>query len=307
MLSGCALLADPPLPPIVTALVAPTARATVPPAHSDAALNATPTAAAVSAAPSATLPVATPLSAATDTLPACAEPAGQIISTTVPSTTYPRPVRVSIYLPPCYSQAGGPLPVIYLLHGGSSDETQWPDLNVQREADALIESGAEPFVVVMPGGVYGAYDVDYEEFVLDDLLPGIEHGFKVSQQAAGRAIGGLSLGGYWALKLAFDHPDQFAAVEGNSPVVSHGAPEDPLARARTAGGLSQLRIRLDVGDLDSLRDGTALLAQILEARGLAVTLVIGPGSHARSYWRSHTGEYLRFYLAALQPAQFPQQ
>jgi len=214
-------------------------------------------------------------------------------------------VPATVYLPPCYNQTSAPLPVIYLLHGGNSDETQWPDLNVQTEADALIAGGAAPFLVVMPGGIYGTYGVDYDNFVLADLIPDMEHIFNVSRQSSARAIGGVSQGGYFALKAAFDHPDQFAAVEGNSPVVSHGAPEDPLARAHTADGLNQLHIWLDVGDQDALHDSTLLLAQVLRGRGLTVTLTVSPGSHIRTYWRAHMGDYLRFYLAALKPASGP--
>ena len=317
LFSGCGLAAMPTLPPLVTALASSTRRPTRPvssempaatatrpasiaTAHTVAALAATSTAAPHEVDTPLPTP-AGPTAMPSATLPACAPPASQIISISVPSTTYPHPVPATVYLPACYNQAAGPLPVIYLLHGGNSDDSQWPDLNVQAEADALIAGGAAPFLVVMPGGVYNTYGVGYDDFVLSDLLPDTEHLFNVSRQGAGRAIGGVSLGGYWALKLAFDHPDQFAAVEGNSPVISHGAPEDPLARARTADGLGQLRIWLDVGDLDALHDSTVFLAQILRGRGLPVTLSVNPGSHIRTYWRAHMGDYLGFYLAALEP------
>jgi enterochelin esterase-like enzyme len=231
----------------------------------------------------------------------CPAPTSQIMLTSVPSAVYGKNVAVSVYLPACYDAAGGMLPVIYMLHGGNADETQWPDLRVQPEADGLIAGGAAPFVVVMPGGVYRD-GLDYAAFVLGDLLPGIEQQFAVKASGAGRAIGGISLGGYWALKIAFQHPDQFAAAGGNSPVVGRGAADDPLALARTGAGLAALRIRLDVGDGDSLRDSTTLLADVLRARGLSVELSVQPGYHNRPYWRSHTLEYLAFYLAALHPS-----
>ena len=258
------------------------------------------------AAPRAAAPLQRPMPERS----ACSTPTSQIVVASIPSVVYGQNVPVSVYLPPCYDAAGAKLPVVYLLHGGGADQTQWPDLRVQPEADALIAGGAfttqpaaggtVPFVVVMPGGVYRG-GLDYAAFVLGDLLPGIEQQFAVQSSAAGRAIGGISLGGYWALKLAFQHPDQFAAVGGNSPVVSQGAADDPLALARTAAGLDALRIRLDVGDGDSLRDSTSMLADVLRARGLSVVLSVQPGFHNRPYWRSHTSEYLAFYLAALTP------
>jgi enterochelin esterase-like enzyme len=217
----------------------------------------------------------------------------------VASTVYNRPVAASVYLPPCYDQLPGPLPVIYLLHGANTDETQWPDVGVQAAADGIIAQGGRPFVVVMPGGPY-QNDGDYEAFVLHDVLPGIEAQLRVSQAGSGRAIGGISLGGYWALKTGFEHPDLFAAVGGHSPVTTRSAgPDDPAALASSAAGLGRLRITLDVGDMDSLRASTEQLAGELQTRGLAVTLSVNPGGHNRPYWRAHTAEYLRFYVDAL--------
>ena len=228
---------------------------------------------------------------------ACTAAIGQIITITIPSSIYGRSIPVDVYLPPCYSQSTTTYPVIYLLHGGSADQTQWPDLNVRSEADALIRSGLPPFVVVMPGGEYRP-GLNYAAFVLKDLLPEIAQQFRLKTDRLEQSIGGLSLGGYWALKLAFLHPDLFAAVGSYSPVVDLGQADDPLPLARTASGLSALRIMLDVGDVDPLLAGTQQLVQQLQARSISVTFSINPGGHNRAYWRLHTGEYLRFLLAA---------
>jgi enterochelin esterase-like enzyme len=229
----------------------------------------------------------------------CTQSSGQMITLTVASTVYQRPVAASVYLPPCYDWTLAPIPAVYLLHGANTDQTQWPDVGVQAAADALIAQGTPPFAVVMPGGPY-LYNVDYEAFVLRDLIPGIEARLRVSQAGSGRAIGGISLGGYWALKTAFEHPDLFAAVGGHSPVTIHTAgPDDPAALASSAPGLDRLRITLDVGDMDSLRASTEQLAGTLRARALAVTLNVNHGGHDRPYWRAHTADYLRFYTDAL--------
>src|SRR5689334_20052865 len=87
--------------------------------------------------------VATPRSAfGVDHPQPCKAISGSMAQTTVPSAIYSKPVAVNVYLPPCYTaNRASAYPVIYLLHGGSADETQWPDLNVQRAADALIAGG----------------------------------------------------------------------------------------------------------------------------------------------------------------------
>jgi enterochelin esterase-like enzyme len=232
------------------------------------------------------------------TLLACRERAGQVLHAAVNSAIYGSSIAISVYIPPCYASVSDRLPVIYLLHGGNADETQWPDLRVQQAADDLIAHGAAPFVVVMPGGDYHA-GIDYAAFVLSDLLPEVEGQFRVSTASAGRAIGGISLGGYWALKLAFSHPELFAAAGGHSPVVDRGQRDDPLALARTANGFGHLVVTLDVGDADALSTSAKQLARVLQARSIPVAFSSMPGKHDRVYWRAHTPEYLQFYRHAL--------
>ncbi len=235
----------------------------------------------------------------------CVTQSGSIVKTTVPSAIYRKVVAVNVYLPPCYrADRPAPYPVIYLLHGGMADETQWPDLNVQRAADTLIAEGITPFVVIMPGAIYST-TIDYGAFVIQDLLPSIAAQYQVGTTRSGRAIGGLSLGGYWALKIAFSHPDLFAALGAFSPVVSRGLADDPLPTARRIARqtLQGLTITLDVGDQDSLLFDTKQLAQILQTRGIHVTLTIGQGKHLRDYWRTRTYGYFQFFLNTIAPVQ----
>jgi enterochelin esterase-like enzyme len=178
------------------------------------------------------------------------------------------------------------------LHGARADHTQWPDLNVAPNADQLIaERRATPFVVVMPDGDYRQGE-DYAAFILHDLIPHIEAAYRVGRARALRAIGGLSAGGDWALQLALTHPDLFSAVGAHSAV----AGEAPALLG--AAAQHNLRIYLDVGSADPLRPGMEGLAATLQAKGFAPVFHVYPGGHDRSYWRSHTAEYLSFYAAA---------
>ncbi|HLY27337.1 MAG TPA: alpha/beta hydrolase-fold protein [Aggregatilineales bacterium] len=238
---------------------------------------------------------------------ACLTPSSQMVFIHAPSVVYGQTVGVNVYLPPCYTPDGpAAYPVIYLLHGSGADETQWPDLKVQACADALIAGGASPFVVVMPGMAY--YNpIDYGEFVLRDLLPFIESHYSVERERAGRGIGGLSIGAYYALRVAFTHPEMFAAVGAYSPVVALGGKDDPLTLARLLDvkQLQGLAVDLNVGDQDSLLANTRQLAGVLQARGVHVTVSVGQGGHNRVYWRAHTGDYLAFYVHAFASGRVP--
>jgi enterochelin esterase-like enzyme len=254
---------------------------------------------AVSAGPAALLIVFTLMPAAPaqslSRALACAQQTGTLVETEIQSAVYESLVPVHVYLPPCYQLKSRRLPVLYLLHGAGADEPQWPDLGVPEEADALIAAGAPPFVVVMPDGGYYV-TVDHAAFVLDELIPQIERRYPVAADRSRRAIGGLSLGGYWALRIALGHPGWFVAAGGHSPMLDTGQHNDLLALADAADGLRPLRIMLDIGDQDSLQYGTAQLAQVLADRSVFVNYAMHAGGHNRAYWRSHTGEYLRFYV-----------
>jgi enterochelin esterase-like enzyme len=242
-------------------------------------------------APQATV---TPPEPKTQRESACPSSPSQLSVSFVNSAVLARRVPFSLYLPPCYETDSARLyPVLYLLHGANADHTQWPDLNVKPDADALIDEGAiAPLVVVMPGGDYREGE-DYGAFVLRDLIPYVERAFHVSSDRQDRAIGGLSQGGYWALELALAHPDLFYAVGGHSPATSSGLID--LLGSNRLPEVNALRIYLDVGNEDPLAPGVTAIAAALQAHGLAPVFHIYPGAHNRPYWRSHTREYLAFY------------
>jgi enterochelin esterase-like enzyme len=230
-------------------------------------------------------------------VPMCDESTGQIVDDSVSSSVYQTSVPIAVYVPPCFDVDLPRLPVIYLLHGGGGNQTEWPSLDLASAADALIASGTPPFLVVMPGGDY-VTGLSYEDFVLRDLLPDIACRYRARTDSGGRTIGGLSLGGYWALRTALDHPRLFAVVGGHSPVVDRGSTDDPLALASRASAQDQLTVILDAGSDDSLAFGTQLMARILQQHGVSATFTTSPGGHESSYWRAHTAEYVRGYVDA---------
>lgn len=245
--------------------------------------------------PAATLFLPTVMESDSPTIvspPVCQDKQGQIVASNLNSHTLGRAAPYTLYLPPCYSQNPTRLyPVLYLLHGAHADDTQWLDLNAASDADELIlqHSGA-PFVIVMPDGDYRSGE-NYAAFVQLDLMPEIEETTRVERTQAGRAIGGLSMGGYWALRLALAHPDLFSAVGGHSPAT------DAALLSNAVPGWQQLRIYLDVGQDDSLAQGVITFATALKAHGATPELHLNPGNHDRPYWRSHTPDYLKFYAS----------
>lgn len=113
-------------------------------------------------------------------------------------------------------------PVLYLLHGFSGDYTDWC------KATKLIEY-AKPYeeIIVMPDGdnswyvnSYSDPKMQWENYIVADLVSYVDAHYRTIASRQGRAIAGLSMGGYGALFLGLKHHDMFAAVASLSGVVA---------------------------------------------------------------------------------------
>jgi enterochelin esterase-like enzyme len=203
----------------------------------------------------------------------------------------------SIYLPPGYGQdPHRRYPVVYLLHGGSDSDSFFLELGVREAMDAALAAGTVgPMILVLPDGGPmfegdGSVPRSFDDYLADELVPDVDRRWRTVPQRAGRAIGGVSLGGRHALEFAAEHPDLVAAVGGHSTTVPH-APADLAA----AG----IPIYLDDGESDGLFDDDSALVRELTRRGADVEWHPAAGGHDRSYWRAHLTDYLRFYSDAL--------
>src|SRR5579862_5893949 len=118
----------------------------------------------------------------------------------------------------------GPFPVFYLLHGLSDDYSAWcRRTSIERYVADL------PLIVVMPDGGRGFYcdaienpRQNYESAIVKDLIGFIDNTFPTVSKREGRVIGGLSMGGYGALKLAVKFPELFCATVSHSGALTFG-------------------------------------------------------------------------------------
>ena len=154
-----------------------------------------------------------------------------------------------VYLPTGYdAQPQARWPVFYYLHGLMGDETNWVKLG---HLDAAAGALGLQAIVVMPDGDDGFYanavtgidydqcmetgaglflpdqqphrttcvrKRDYETYIVKDLIAEVDRRFRTIATREGRAIAGLSMGGFGALELAMRHPDLFAAAASHSGV-----------------------------------------------------------------------------------------
>ena len=160
----------------------------------------------------------------------------RLLDVTLHTAALPSPVQVYILLPPGYGAHHRPrYPVFYLLDGTSGHASDWIKAG---NAEKVI--GQRQLITVMPditlNGNGGGWCTNWpdgaqswETFHIDQLIPWIDANLRTITNRTGRAIAGLSQGGFCSTSYAARHPDLFSVVLGYS-----GAPDiyyDPDARA----------------------------------------------------------------------------
>jgi enterochelin esterase-like enzyme len=237
----------------------------------------------------------------------CAETQGQIVSSSFTSSILGSEEDFLIYLPPCFYDTFQRYPYVILLHGTGYDETMWENLGVAAVMDQGVTKGTlPPMVLIMPDGGDLAELNDqpdgasYESLILDELIPTVEEDFCLWGSRQGRAIGGISRGGFWAFSIAFRHPELFSAVGGHSPHFDpdNASPDtNPLSLAgRVNLDKFPLRIYMDNGASDYVGENAIRMSEILRENGIVHDYLINPtGNHDMDYWAAHVAEYLSFY------------
>ena len=161
-------------------------------------------------------------------------PGGGVVEfRTMSSQTLAGEEPYSIFLPPSFSKdPARTYPVVYFLHGLNNDQTSWTVErygNLQNRVEELILDRKIPeIIMVHPFGNNSFYcnyadgTKRYEDFITKELVAYVESNYRARKGRQYRAIGGTSMGGYGALKIAMKYPDLYSATAGHSPIVFLG-------------------------------------------------------------------------------------
>jgi S-formylglutathione hydrolase FrmB len=251
-------------------------------------------------------------------------------------------VHYCVYLPAGYDASATQrppkrYPVLYFLHGlGDNERTLFNSGGWTLLDDLRNQHKMGDFLIVAPEGRRSFYinsadsSVRYNDFFLQEFLPRIESKYRIRPGRAGRAISGISMGGYGALRFAFAHPELFSAVSaqsaalitespqaldsasqagaplagvlsavfGNPIKVPHWNENSPFVLAkRNAAGLRRLAIYFNCGQDDnySFEKGAAALHNELQKEGVKHEYHAYPGDHSLTYFLSHFAEVMEFH------------
>lgn len=129
-------------------------------------------------------------------------------------------LKYNIILPSGYEESNERYPVLYLLHGYNGDYGNWAGMRVPEYA-ARYE-----MIVVMPDAGNSCYvnwaksedgqKNAWEDYMINDVIGHVDTNYRTIARREGRAINGLSVGGYGALMLGLQHPDMFCSIGSHS-------------------------------------------------------------------------------------------
>jgi putative tributyrin esterase len=225
---------------------------------------------------------------------------------------------VTLFLPP--HTPDRPLPLLILMHGVCGSHWNWWALgNLPAIAREMIAAGQIiPFAVAMPsdglwsdGSGYVAHKrFDAESWILSDVPSCVKSLFP-QIEIARLFLGGLSMGGFGALRIGAKHASRVAGISAHSAVTALRdlAPfvGDPIEKnlalgMRDANLLYWMRrnrsrlpaIRFDCGTEDSLLASNRALHAALERARIPHVYEERPGGHDWAYWQQQARSTLRF-------------
>jgi len=256
-----------------------------------------------------------------------------------------RAERYCVYLPSGYDAAVKQNPpkrysVLYFLHGlGDNEQTLFNSGGWTLLDDLRNQHKMGDFLIAAPDGKRSFYvnsadgTVPYGDFFLQEFMPLIEKKYSIRAGRQGRAISGISMGGYGALHFAFAHPELFSAVSAQSaalitespkeldaagrtglPLLSvltpvFGKPIEPrhwnennplLLAKRNAAALTKVAIYFNCGQEDNygFEKGAAQLDDELLRERVRHEYHAYPGDHSLTYFLSHFAEVMEFHSTA---------
>jgi enterochelin esterase family protein len=244
-----------------------------------------------------------------------AVPHGQVRMILYESKTMGFTRTVWVYTPPGYDTGKQKYPVLYLLHGNGEEVSGWvrngraniildnllaggkmkPMIVVMPQGHALQAAGVEPLKRIT--GETSMFSPLFPKELLEEVIPNVEHTFRVDAVPASRAIAGLSMGGGQSLSIGLAHPELFRYVLGYSAAIGPNfldiGPVIEKATRNPAETNRQFKlVWISCGRQDFLYKANQELNDTLTAHDVKHMYVQTEGAHVWSVWRKNLTDSL---------------
>jgi S-formylglutathione hydrolase FrmB len=242
-----------------------------------------------------------------------------------------RRLHFTVYLPADYQTSGLRYPVVYYLHGLPAGPGAYSNVGWLESALDTLTRGA--ILVAPQGSTKEDNDPEYldwgpgrnwETAIATELPRYVDSHLRTVARRDGRALVGLSAGGYGAVIVALHHLDNFAAIESWSGYFHPTNPDGTQAldlgsavrNAKANAHMFVATLKHDlkkrptffafyVGNKDwRFRDENLQLDRELKAAHVPHVFALYPGAHEGTVWSAHAKAWLELavdHLAA--PAQ----
>lgn len=229
------------------------------------------------------------------------------------------------FVPDNYSKEKA-YPLVYLLHGYSTNSKQWTNT-----IDCNSMANKYEMIIVCPDGFTSFYvnsinnnQSQYENFFFEDLAPKIENEFNVDKKNI--FISGLSMGGYGALHFFIKYSDFFNSAGSTSGALTI---DDKQSRELSYSFWGNNRLNddlkqifgentenwnkndiinllqakpdfkrpfiLDCGTEDILYSENIKLKKAAYSLGIPMTFISSPGRHNTKYWHNSIEHHFIFF------------
>ena len=228
--------------------------------------------------------------------------------------------RLTVYTPAGYETSGKRYPVFYLLHGMGGDENAWTELGRAAQIlDNLIAQGkAEPMIVVMTNGNaaleaapgesslgFAAPNMNLPktmegsfETAFPDVVKFIDKTYRTQANKKGRAIAGLSMGGFHSMHISKQYPDMFnyvglfsAAIMPNENVQSP-IYDNLEAKLATQFAKKPALYFIAIGNQDFLYQANTEYRKLLDEKGYPYEYYETGEGHIWKNWRIYLTEFV---------------
>ena len=252
--------------------------------------------------------------------------AGGLLTGTIETGSFPSSAGTlgyDIYLPPGYATDERRYPVVYYLHGLPASATAYHTFRYVVQA---VEQAALPVIVVAPQGstdtdrdpeyLDGGPGQEWESAIAVELPELIDSLYRTIPDRSGRAIVGVSAGGYGAMLLGLHHLARFGAIESWS---GYFHPTDPtgtvsvssrpwlsahsfVASLDRALAVHPTFLGFYVGSSDAtFRGENVQFARELSRAKVPFFFRMYPGGHSQALWAAQAPAWLTLLVVHLAP------
>lgn len=229
--------------------------------------------------------------------------------------------KAVIITPKKYKKRKPALPVVYLLHGYDGSFSNWITKAPFLQQQATLYN----VIIVCPEGGKSSWYVDspidstmkYETYIAKEVVEFVDNNYNTLKTNKARAITGLSMGGYGALRLAINYPNIFGACGSMSGAVNLKDSKAKYEIAKRLGDTityarnwidysvvnmvhkinpaDSLQLIIDCGVDDFFFNANKLLHQKLQNLKIPHYYAENPGNHNWAYWTNSVKYHLLFF------------